>query len=90
MKVKNLYIEEELESLNGNLFLKKFLIPDNISPGNVKVYMYELKNNEIVKMVSKNLQIKKPIGLSPAVDHATAATRCLIDDLQYQLNLERG
>ncbi len=59
MKVKNLYIEEELESLSGNLFLKKFLIPDNISPGNIKVYMYELKNNEIVKMVSKNLQIKK-------------------------------
>ena len=24
MKVKNLYIEEELESLSGNLFLKKF------------------------------------------------------------------
>ena len=59
MKVKNLYIEEELEKLSGNLFLKKFLIPDNISPGNIKVYMYELKNNEIVKMVSKNLQIKK-------------------------------
>ena len=59
MKVKNLYIEEELKSLNGNLFLKKFLIPDNISPGNIKVYMYELRNNEIVRMVSKNLQIKK-------------------------------
>ena len=35
------------------------MIPDNISPGNIKVYMYELKNNEIIKMVSKNLQIKK-------------------------------
>ena len=32
MKIKNLFIEEELENLNGNLFLKKFLIPDNISP----------------------------------------------------------
>ena len=59
MKSKNLYIEEELENLNGNLFLKKFLIPDNISPGNIKVYMYELKNNQIVKMSSKNLIIKK-------------------------------
>ena len=38
---------------------EKFLIPDNISPGNITVYMYELRNNEIVKMVSKNLQIKK-------------------------------
>ena len=59
MKSKNLYIEEELENLNGNLFLKKFLIPDNISPGNIKVYMYELKNNQIIKMASKNLIIKK-------------------------------
>ena len=63
MKVKNLYIEEELKSLNGNLFLKKFLIPDNISPGNIKVYMYEIKNNKIISMTSKNLQIKKG-GLS--------------------------
>ena len=59
MKGKNLYIEEELENLNGNLFLKKFLIPDNISPGNIKVYMYELKNDQIIKMSSKNLIIKK-------------------------------
>ena len=59
MKSKNLYIEEELENLNGNLFLKKFLIPDNISPGNIKVYMYELKNNQIIKTSSKNLVIKK-------------------------------
>ncbi len=59
MKSKNLYIEEELENLNGNLFLKKFLIPDNISPGNIKIYMYELKNNQIIKMSSKNLIIKK-------------------------------
>ena len=59
MKSKNLFIEEELENLNGNLFLKKFLIPDNISPGNIKVYMYELKNDQIVKMSSKNLIIKK-------------------------------
>ena len=63
MKVKNLYIEEELKSLDGNLFLKKFLIPDNISPGNIKVYMYEIKNNKIISMTSKNLQIKKG-GLS--------------------------
>ena len=63
MKVKNLYIEEELKSLNGNFFLKKFLIPDNISPGNIKVYMYEIKNNKIISMTSKNLQIKKG-GLS--------------------------
>ena len=59
MKSKNLYIEEELENLNGNLFLKKFLIPDNISPGNIKVYMYELKNDQIIKMSTKNLIIKK-------------------------------
>ena len=59
MKSKNLFIEEELENLNGNLFLKKFLIPDNISPGNIKVYMYELKNDQIIKMSSKNLIIKK-------------------------------
>ena len=59
MKIKNLFIEEELENLNGNLFLKKFLIPDNISPGNIKVYMYELKNDQIIKMSSKNLIIKK-------------------------------
>ena len=59
MKSKNLYIQEELENLNGNLFLKKFLIPDNISPGNIKVYMYELKNNQIIKTSSKNLIIKK-------------------------------
>ena len=59
MKSKNLYIEEELENLNGNLFLKKFLIPDNISPGNIRVYMYELKNNQIIKMSTKNLLIKK-------------------------------
>jgi hypothetical protein len=59
MKSKNLFIEEELENLNGNLFLKKFLIPDNISPGNIRVYMYELKNNQIIKMSSKNLIIKK-------------------------------
>ncbi len=59
MKSKNLFIEEELENLNGNLFLKKFLIPDNISPGNIKVYMYELKNNQIIKTSSKNLVIKK-------------------------------
>ena len=59
MKSKNLFIEEELENLNGNLFLKKFLIPDNISPGNIKVHMYELKNNQIIKMSSKNLIIKK-------------------------------
>ena len=59
MKSKNLYIEEELENLNVNLFLNKFLIPDNISPGNIKVYMYELKNDQIIKMSSKNLIIKK-------------------------------
>ena len=59
MKSKKLFIEEELENLNGNLFLKKFLIPDNISPGNIKVYMYELKNNQIIKTSSKNLVIKK-------------------------------
>ena len=59
MKSKNLYIEEELENLNGNLFLKKFLIPDNISPGNIKFYIYELKNDQIIKMSSKNLIIKK-------------------------------
>ena len=59
MKSKNLFIEGELENLNGNLFLKKFLIPDNISPGNIKVYMYELKNDQIIKMSSKNLIIKK-------------------------------
>ncbi len=59
MRSKNLYIEEELENLNGNLFLKKFLIPDNISPGNIKIYMYELKNDQIIKMSSKNLIIKK-------------------------------
>ena len=59
MKSKNLYIEEELENLNGNLFLKKFLIPDNISPGNINIYMYELKNDQIIKMSSKNLIIKK-------------------------------
>ena len=59
MKSKNLFIEEELENLNGNLFLRKVLIPDNISPGNIKVYMYELKNDQIIKMSSKNLIIKK-------------------------------
>ena len=59
MKSKNLFIEEELENLNGNLFLKKFLIPDNISPGNIRVYMYELKNNQIIKTSTKNLLIKK-------------------------------
>tara|TARA_B100000989_G_scaffold3817_1_gene2678 strand:+ start:160 stop:840 length:681 start_codon:yes stop_codon:yes gene_type:complete len=59
MKSKNLFIEGEVENLNGNLFFKKFLIPDNISPGNIKVYMYELKNNQIIKMSLKNLVIKK-------------------------------
>ena len=59
MKSKKLFIEEELENLNVNLFLKKFLIADNISQGNIKVYMYELKNNQIIKMSSKNLIIKK-------------------------------
>ena len=76
MKSKNLYIEGELENLNGNLFLKKFLIPDNISPGNIKVYMYELKNDQIIKMSSKNLIIKKG-GISFKLEELLKQESCI-------------
>ena len=40
LRVKGLYFEDELQSVEGSLFIKKFKIPDNISAGNIKVNLY--------------------------------------------------
>jgi hypothetical protein len=48
LKIKGLYFEDELQSIEGSLFIKKFKIPDNISAGDIKVSLYEIQNNEVI------------------------------------------
>ena len=59
LKIKGLYFEDELQSIEGSLFLKKFKIPDNISAGDIKVSLYEIQNNEVISFNQKKLNIKK-------------------------------
>lgn len=59
LKAKGLYYEEELEETEGNLFYKKFEIPDNISEGDIKIYLYEVFNEEIISSKEKKLTIQK-------------------------------
>ena len=56
---KGLYYEEELENTDGNLFLKKFKIPDNIPAGNIAITFYEIDDGNISSMSKKNLIIEK-------------------------------
>ena len=59
LKAKGLYYEEQLELSEGNLFYKKFEIPDNISEGDIKIYFYEIFDGEILSSNEKNLSIEK-------------------------------
>ena len=59
LKIKGLYFEDELQSIEGSLFLKKFKIPDNISAGDIKVSLYEIQNNEVIGLNQKKLNIQK-------------------------------
>ena len=59
LKIKGLYFEDELRSIEGSLFIKKFKIPDNISAGDIKVSLYEIKNNEVISFNQKKLNIQK-------------------------------
>ena len=59
LKVKGLYFEDELRSIEGSLFIKKFKIPDNISAGDIKVSLYEIQNNEVISFNQKKLNIRK-------------------------------
>ena len=56
---KGLYYEEELENADGNLFLKKFKIPDNIPAGNITITFYEIEDGNVTSMSKKNLIIEK-------------------------------
>ena len=56
---KGLYYEEELENADGNLFLKKFKIPDNIPAGNITITFYEIDDGNVTSMSKKNLIIEK-------------------------------
>ena len=38
---------------------KLFKIPDNISAGEIKVSLYEIKNNEVINFSQKKLNIQK-------------------------------
>ena len=60
---KGLYYEEGLDNAEGNLFFKKFKIPDNIPTGNINISFYEIIDNEIVSKNQKSLIIEKK-GLS--------------------------
>ena len=59
LRVKGLYFEDELQNVEGSLFIKKFKIPDNISAGNIKVYLYEIKDNKVINFSQKKLNIQK-------------------------------
>ena len=59
LKAKGLYYEEELEETEGNLFYKKFKIPDNISEGDIKIHLYEVFDEEIISSEEKKLTIQK-------------------------------
>jgi len=59
LKAKGLYYEEQLEVSEGNLFYKKFEIPDNISEGEIKIYFYEIFDGEILSSNEKNLSIEE-------------------------------
>ena len=56
---KGLYYEEELENVDGSLFLKKFRIPDNIPAGNIAITFYEIDKGEVISVSKKNLIIEK-------------------------------
>ena len=59
LKAKGLYFEDELQIIEKSLFIKKFKIPDNISAGDIKVSLYEIKNNEVINFSQKKLNIQK-------------------------------
>ena len=59
LKAKGLYYEEQLDESEGNLFYKKFEIPDNISEGDIKIYLYEIFDGEILSSNEKSLSIEK-------------------------------
>ena len=56
---KGLYHEEELDNVDGSLFLKKFKIPDNIPAGNIAITFYEIEEDEVISVSKKNLIIEK-------------------------------
>ena len=68
LKAKGLYYEEQLEVSEGNLFYKKFEIPDNISEGDIKIYFYEIFDGKILSSNEKNLSIEKK-GLTSNLEH---------------------
>ena len=59
LKAKGLYFEDEIQTIEKSLFIKKFKIPDNISAGDIKVSLYEIKNNEVINFSQKKLNIQK-------------------------------
>jgi len=60
LKVKGLYFEDELNTVEESLFISKFKIPDNIAAGDILVSLYEIdNNNEVIKFSQKKLNIQK-------------------------------
>ena len=59
LNLKGLYFEDELQIIEGSLFIKKFELPDNISAGDIKVSLYEIQNNEVISVNQKKLNIQK-------------------------------
>ena len=59
LKIKGLYFEDELHTVEESLFISKFKIPDNIAAGDILVSLYEIDNNEVIKFSQKKLNIQK-------------------------------
>ena len=59
LKIKGLYFEDELHTIEESLFISKFKIPDNIAAGDILVSLYEIDNKEVIKFSQKKLNIQK-------------------------------
>ena len=59
LKIKGLYFEDELNTVEESLFISKFKIPDNIAAGDILVSLYEIENGELINFSQKKLNIKK-------------------------------
>ena len=59
MFAKKLFFENNLTELDGDLFINKFQIPDNISAGDIDIHLYEVNNNILINHSIKKLKIQK-------------------------------
>ena len=59
MYAKELFFENSLTELDGDLFINKFQIPDNISAGDIDIHLYEVNNNILINHTIKKLKIQK-------------------------------